>query len=134
MGFYKTADLLKFLTDMYASRAYLTEFDTDPNDSLWLRSLVSNELGYETFVDPVAGDIEFSLKSDQPCYGLIFSWDELASLRCHLTNALDYYAKSLSSEDYSIEMQDKIRALQSEALDLCAKLSRYFDDHRTENT
>lgn len=129
MGLYKTADLLKFLTDMYASHAYLTEFDTGHEDSLWLRGLVSNELSFETFVDPVEDDIELSINSDQPCYGLIFSWEDLDCLRLHLANVLEYYDAYISSEDSPEEMRDKIRDLQSEARDLLSRLSRFFDAH-----
>lgn len=129
MGLYKTTDLLKFLTDMYASRAYLTEFDTDYDDPLWLRSLDSDGLSYETFVDPVEDDIEIPIKSDQPCYGLIFSMEDLDCLRLHLTNVLEYYDTCISSEDSSPEMRDKIRDLQSEARDLLSRLLLFFDAH-----
>ena len=126
MAIYKTTELLETLTDFYASGAYLTDLDIDGEACLSLLGLLPDEVGIQDFADPVEGDIEVVIKSDQPCYGMIFSMDELVYLHQHLANALEYYKECLASDEYSDETKDDIRNTEAQARSMHSRLDRFL--------
>ena len=121
MCIYKTTDLLGFLTDMFDSNAMLIELDINKDDSLSLFGLLQDESMIANIIDPAEEDVVITTKSDQPDYGIVFTFDELTSLIQSLTDVIEYY-----KDRRSLGSSDDMNTLEAFACDLRDKISRHL--------
>lgn len=138
MAIYKTIDLLNKLHEIIEDKyeyVDVMELDADDDTPEALAFDVFDD--YDSSIDyeevdsvDIPDDYDYSFhihgKSDDNCYTISFTYEELFIISDAISDALEYYKKYISDPSCTRDERDNIKSFSVKCRNLQAKLAKFF--------
>lgn len=135
MAIYKTIDLLNSLHQIYNDGIdYIDIEEADDDNGPYLDiegyDVYNDFVPYEC-IDSCAIPESYDHRTvnvDEPCYSMVFSYNELFTIKCAVDNALEYFKEQSKLSTYSKETLADIKRSSINCRNLQAKLAHTFKE------